>query len=110
MRSACGGSALSFSSRVPWRRPKLLRARLEKESADADHGVDSATRLWYGKRVTGNQGIGTMPSSLRHDVDLGIEQLENGEYTEYDDRSLQERFERIKSEGRERLAERETER
>jgi len=41
---------------------------------------------------------------LRRDVDRGIEQLENGDYTEYTDDSLRERFEQIKAEGRKRLA------
>ena len=44
---------------------------------------------------------------LRDDVNRGIEQLDSGEFTEYDDDSLRERFEQIKSEGRKRLAERE---
>jgi Arc/MetJ-type ribon-helix-helix transcriptional regulator len=43
-----------------------------------------------------------------HDVvNQGIDQLDAGEVTEYDDDSLRERFEQIKSDGRKRLAERE---
>ena len=43
-----------------------------------------------------------------HDaVNHGIDQLDAGESTEYDDDSLRERFEQIKSDGRKRLAERE---
>lgn len=43
-----------------------------------------------------------------HDaVNQGIDQLDAGEVTEYDDESLRERFDQIKSEGRKRLGERE---
>ena len=41
------------------------------------------------------------------DVNQGIDQLDAGEVTEYDDESLRERFDQIKSEGRKRLGERE---
>jgi len=40
---------------------------------------------------------------LRRDIDEGIAQLERGEYTDYDEATLRERFEQIKSEGRKRL-------
>lgn len=36
-------------------------------------------------------------------IDEGTRQLRNGEYTDYDDESLRERFEQIKREGRQRL-------
>ena len=44
---------------------------------------------------------------LRDAVNRGIDQLDAGEVTEYDNDSLRERFEQIKSDGRKRLAERE---
>ena len=40
---------------------------------------------------------------LRRDVNEGIAQLDRGEYTEYDEATLRERFEQIKTEGREWL-------
>ncbi|KAF3885875.1 MULTISPECIES: type II toxin-antitoxin system prevent-host-death family antitoxin [Nostocales] len=42
--------------------------------------------------------------ALRHEVEIGIEQLENGQYTEYDEDSLSTLFEDIKARGRKRLA------
>ncbi len=36
-------------------------------------------------------------------IDIGTRQLQRGHFTEYDEESLKERFERIKSEGRQRL-------
>ena len=43
-----------------------------------------------------------------HDaVNQGIDQLDAGEFTEYDDDSLRERFEQAKCDGRKRLAKRE---
>jgi len=43
-----------------------------------------------------------------HDaVNQGIDQLDAGEFTEYGDDSLRERFEQAKCDGRKRLAERE---
>ena len=41
---------------------------------------------------------------LRREVQLGIDQLDRGEYSEYDERSLKEFFEQIKTEGRKSLA------
>ena len=40
---------------------------------------------------------------LRH-IDTGTEQLQNGQYTDYDEESLRELFGRLKAEGRQRLA------
>lgn len=40
---------------------------------------------------------------IRRDVNEGIAQLERGEYTEYDETALRERFEQIKIDGRKRL-------
>ena len=40
---------------------------------------------------------------LRREVNEGVAQLERGEYTEYDETTLRERFEQIKTEGRKRL-------
>ena len=40
---------------------------------------------------------------LRRDVNYGIAQLERGEYTDYDEATLRDRFEQIKAEGRKRL-------
>ena len=42
--------------------------------------------------------------ALRRDIAVGIEQLENGQYTEYDEESLSALFEDIKARGRKRLA------
>src|SRR5205085_526308 len=42
---------------------------------------------------------------LRREIAIGIEQIEKGEYVEYDDDSLHEMFEQIKTEGRRRIAE-----
>jgi prevent-host-death family protein len=41
--------------------------------------------------------------TLRREIAIGIEQLENGEYTEYDEESLPAFFEDIKARGRKRL-------
>ena len=40
---------------------------------------------------------------LRH-IDIGTQQLQNGQYAEYDEESLRELFARVKAEGRQRLA------
>ena len=37
---------------------------------------------------------------FRREVRIGLDQLDRGEYTEYDDESLKEFFEQIKAEGR----------
>ncbi len=42
--------------------------------------------------------------ALRRDIAVGIEQLENGQYTEYDEESLSALSEDIKARGRKRLA------
>ncbi len=41
--------------------------------------------------------------ALRRKIAIGIEQLENGEYTEYDEESLATFFEDIKTRGRKKL-------
>jgi len=41
--------------------------------------------------------------SLKRDIALGMEQLENGEYSEYDDNSLPDLLQSIKERGRRRL-------
>jgi hypothetical protein len=41
--------------------------------------------------------------ALQHDIALGMEQIENGEYTEYDDSSLPNLLETIQIRGRQRL-------
>ena len=41
--------------------------------------------------------------ALQHDINLGIEQLQNGDYTEYDDSSLPSLRETIKMRGKQRL-------
>ncbi|MEO0686098.1 MAG: type II toxin-antitoxin system Phd/YefM family antitoxin [Cyanobacteria bacterium J06649_11] len=41
--------------------------------------------------------------ALRREIAIGIEQLENGEYTEYDEESLATFFEDIKARGRKKL-------
>lgn len=43
---------------------------------------------------------------LRKEIAIGIEELERGEFTEYDEDSLGELFEDVKRRGRERLAKR----
>lgn len=42
-------------------------------------------------------------TQLKKDVQIGIDQLERGEYTTYDEKGLAELFERLKKEGREQL-------
>ncbi|MBD6620003.1 type II toxin-antitoxin system Phd/YefM family antitoxin [Komarekiella sp. 'clone 1'] len=42
---------------------------------------------------------------LRREIAIGIEQLDSGQYTEYDEESLPAFFEEIKTRGRKRLAE-----
>lgn len=44
---------------------------------------------------------------LRKEIAIGIEQIERGEYTEYDEASLQEMYERIRARGRQRVADQE---
>jgi prevent-host-death family protein len=41
--------------------------------------------------------------TLRREIAIGIEQLENGKYTEYDEESLSTFFEDIKTRGRKKL-------
>lgn len=41
---------------------------------------------------------------LQADIQLGLDQLDRGEYTEYDEQGLDELCERIKTEGRKKLA------
>jgi hypothetical protein len=41
--------------------------------------------------------------ALQHDILIGVEQLQNGEYTEYDDSSLPTLLETIKQRGRHKL-------
>jgi antitoxin ParD1/3/4 len=41
---------------------------------------------------------------LRREIAVGLEQLDRGEATTYDDQSLKEHFEQIKAQGRKRLA------
>lgn len=41
--------------------------------------------------------------ALKRDIALGVEQLENGEYSEYDDESLPNLLQSIKERGRNRL-------
>ncbi len=41
---------------------------------------------------------------LKADIQVGLDQLDRGEYTEYDDQGLDDLFERIKTEGRKKLA------
>lgn len=41
---------------------------------------------------------------LRKDVRVGIDQIERGEYIDYDDEGLRQLFETIKREGREKLS------
>lgn len=41
--------------------------------------------------------------ALRKEVQIGIDQIERGEYVEYDSKGLRELGERIKAEGRKRL-------
>ncbi|GAA6620633.1 type II toxin-antitoxin system prevent-host-death family antitoxin [Scytonema sp. NUACC26] len=48
--------------------------------------------------------------ALRHEIELGIEQLDRGQYTEYDEESLSTFFEDSKARGRKRLAERDASR
>ena len=43
---------------------------------------------------------------LRKEIAIGIEQLERGEYTTYDENSLDGLLEEIKTRGRQQLAER----
>ena len=43
---------------------------------------------------------------LRREIAVGLEQLDRGEYAEYDEKSLAELFERIGTEGRKRLGQR----
>ena len=45
-------------------------------------------------------------AELKRQIALGFEQLERGEYTEYDEAGLRDFFERIKTEGRRKLTER----
>ncbi len=39
-------------------------------------------------------------AEFRREVQIGLDQLDRGEYTEYDEESLKEFFEQIKAEGR----------
>ena len=57
--------------------------------------------VWDGLRLL--QERERHSEELRAAVRLGLDQLSNGEYTDYDDDALRDRFEEIKREGRERL-------
>ena len=43
---------------------------------------------------------------IRREIDVGIQQIERGEYTEYDEASLKDLSAKIKAEGRRQLAQR----
>lgn len=45
-------------------------------------------------------------AELKREIAIGLEQLDRGESTTYDDQSLKDFFEEIKVQGRQRLAER----
>lgn len=45
-------------------------------------------------------------AELRREIAVGLEQLDRGESTTYDEQSLKDFFEQIKTQGRQRLAER----
>jgi len=47
--------------------------------------------------------IETKFETLQHDINLGINQIQNGDYTEYDDLSLPNLLETIKIRGNDRL-------
>ena len=59
-----------------------------------------------GLRLLENQDIVRQArlEQLRRDVQIGIDQLDLGQGTTYDDQSLSQLFEDLKAEGRERLA------
>ena len=63
-----------------------------------DQVVDTALRLLDER----NKQL----EALRKDVQVGIDQLDRGEYTEYTGENLHELFDAIKQRGRERLASR----
>jgi hypothetical protein len=46
--------------------------------------------------------------TLRQEIAIGIEQIENGQYSEYDEESLLAFFEGIKARGRKRLGQNNT--
>ncbi|MCC5640387.1 type II toxin-antitoxin system Phd/YefM family antitoxin [Nostoc sp. CHAB 5844] len=46
--------------------------------------------------------------ALKREIAIGIEQLENGEYTEYDEESISILFEEIAARGRKKLADNST--
>jgi len=41
---------------------------------------------------------------FRREIQIGLDQLDRGEYTEYDEESLKEFFEQVKAEGRQSLS------
>jgi antitoxin ParD1/3/4 len=44
--------------------------------------------------------------SIRNEIAVGIQEIERGEYTEYDEGSLKEMLEQVRARGRQKLAER----
>ena len=75
---------------------KLVKEKMKSgEYGSPDEVLGAALRLLdeRDKKLT----------ALRADVQVGLDQLERGEYTEYDAQGLKELAERIKSRGRERL-------
>ncbi len=75
---------------------KLIKEKMESgEYGSPDEVLGAALRLLdeRDKKLT----------ALRADVQVGLDQLERGEYTEYTDETLHELFDNVTRRGRERL-------
>lgn len=57
------------------------------------------------KHPASNQEIKSHKEALQQDINLGVEQLKNGNYIEYDDSSLPGLLENIKMRGKQKLKE-----
>lgn len=75
---------------------KLIKEKIKSgEYGSPEDVVDAALRLLdeHDKKL----------AALRKDVQIGIDQLERGEYTEYTDETLHELFDKVTRRGLERL-------
>ena len=78
-----------------------LRQKVESgKFASADEVLELARELFDER----DEALAKELEDVRRSIDIGIQQLSNGEYTEYTDETLHELFDDIRRRGRERLA------
>lgn len=85
----------------------LINARLIDSLAQIILSLPDEERQLLAQKIQypslSNEELQSKWESLQHDVALGMEQLKNGEYAEYDDSSLPNLIETIQMRGKQRL-------